>query len=99
MIKSIRQDGLRSGACQILAVADSTTGSEISAILDSGCCDVLSDPLDPATVEAAERVCGAAGGMGPNEDYVINTAEHIRTLGIRDHWLEHVVDEIRTRAR
>ena len=35
--------------------------------------------------------------MGPNEDYVINTAEHIRTLGIRDHWLEHVVAGIRRR--
>ena len=48
------------------------------------------------SVEAAvERVCGAVGGMGPNEDYVINTADHIRTLGIRDHWLEHVVAGIR----
>ena len=49
--------------------------------------------------EAAGHVCGAVGGMGPNEDYVINTAEHIRTLGIRDHWLEHVVAEIRKRTR
>jgi len=47
--------------------------------------------------EAASRVCGAVGGMGPNEDYVINTAEHIRTLGIRDHWLDHVVAGIRQR--
>ncbi|MCI5075167.1 gamma-glutamylcyclotransferase [Oricola sp.] len=45
--------------------------------------------------DAVERVCGAVGGMGPNEDYVINTAEHIRLLGIRDHWLEHVVAGIR----
>ncbi|MFZ2099063.1 MAG: gamma-glutamylcyclotransferase [Oricola sp.] len=49
--------------------------------------------------EAVDRVCGAEGGMGPNEDYVINTAEHIRTLGIRDHWLEHVVAGIRNRSR
>ena len=49
--------------------------------------------------EAVERVCGAVGGMGPNEDYVINTADHIRTLGIRDHWLEQVVAEIRKRVR
>lgn len=48
--------------------------------------------------EAADRVCGAVGGMGPNEDYVINTADHVRELGIRDHWLEHVVAEIRRRA-
>lgn len=48
--------------------------------------------------DAVERVCGAVGGMGPNEDYVINTAEHIRLLGIRDHWLEQVVAEIRKRT-
>lgn len=47
--------------------------------------------------DAVTRVCGAVGGMGPNEDYVINTAEHIRTLGIRDHWLEQVVAGIRQR--
>lgn len=47
--------------------------------------------------DAVQRVCGAVGGMGPNEDYVINTAEHIRTLGIRDHWLEQVVAGIRRR--
>lgn len=49
--------------------------------------------------EAADRVHGAVGGMGPNEDYVMNTAEHIRLLGIRDHWLEHVVAEIRARQQ
>lgn len=45
--------------------------------------------------EAAARVCGAVGGMGPNEDYVLNTADHIRTLGIRDHWLEEVVSKVK----
>ncbi|WP_421856656.1 gamma-glutamylcyclotransferase [Oricola sp.] len=45
--------------------------------------------------DAVERVCGAVGGMGPNEDYVINTADHVRTLGIRDHWLETVTARIR----
>jgi cation transport protein ChaC len=48
--------------------------------------------------EAVERVHGAVGGMGPNEEYVINTADHVREMGIRDHWLEHVVAEIRRRC-
>ncbi|MBK8456640.1 MAG: gamma-glutamylcyclotransferase [Phyllobacteriaceae bacterium] len=40
--------------------------------------------------EAASRVIGAAGISGVNVDYVLATVEHLRELGIRDHWLEHV---------
>ena len=39
---------------------------------------------------AARIVSGAAGQAGPNEEYVLNTLEHLRALGIRDHWLEEV---------
>lgn len=45
--------------------------------------------------EAVRKVCGAVGGMGPNEDYVLNTADHIREIGIRDRWLEAVCRGIR----
>ncbi len=42
-------------------------------------------------VEAAARqVRGAVGVSGRNEDYVLNTLEHLRALGIRDRWLEDV---------
>ena len=44
--------------------------------------------LDAA--EAARRVNGAVGRSGANEDYVLNTLEHLKGLGIRDHWLEGV---------
>ncbi|WP_378948250.1 gamma-glutamylcyclotransferase [Mesorhizobium sp. ANAO-SY3R2] len=44
--------------------------------------------LDAA--HAAEIVSGAAGQSGRNEDYVASTVEHLRALGIRDHWLEEV---------
>jgi glutathione-specific gamma-glutamylcyclotransferase len=44
--------------------------------------------LDP--VEAAVRVRGAVGRSGANEDYVLNTVEHLRAMRIRDHWLERV---------
>ena len=43
---------------------------------------------------AAARVVGAAGQSGPNEDYVLNTVDHLRALGIRDHWLEAVAGRI-----
>ena len=46
--------------------------------------------------EAAQAVSGAAGESGANEDYVLNTVEHLQALGIRDHWLEGVAERIRS---
>jgi cation transport protein ChaC len=43
-----------------------------------------------AEADAAKIVSGAVGQAGPNEEYVLNTLEHLRALGIRDHWLEEV---------
>jgi len=56
LVNRIHSDGDLATSCQVLAVADSSTGSEASSILDSGFCDVLSDPLEPASVEARIRV-------------------------------------------
>ncbi|RRI04891.1 gamma-glutamylcyclotransferase [Mesorhizobium tamadayense] len=39
---------------------------------------------------AAKVVRGAVGQSGRNEDYVLSTVEHLKALGIRDHWLEEV---------
>lgn len=47
--------------------------------------------------QAADHVCGAVGKMGPNEEYVLNTADHVQELGIRDSWLDAVSVEIRRR--
>ncbi|WP_421916102.1 gamma-glutamylcyclotransferase [Mesorhizobium sp.] len=44
--------------------------------------------LDAA--HAASVVRGAVGQSGNNEDYVLSTLEHLKALGIRDHWLEDV---------
>lgn len=44
--------------------------------------------LDEA--EAASFVGGSVGKSGSNEDYLFSTVEHLRALGIRDHWLEAV---------
>ena len=44
---------------------------------------------------AAAQVLGRTGISGSNEDYVISTVEHLKALGIRDHWLESVARIIR----
>lgn len=48
-----------------------------------------SGPVD--THEALASVCGASGISGPNEDYVRNTVEHLRSLRIHDHRLEAIM--------
>lgn len=44
--------------------------------------------------EAARIVAGSIGRSGANEEYVLNTVEHLRALGIRDRWLESVAERI-----
>lgn len=45
--------------------------------------------------EAAGIVSGGVGQSGRNEDYLFNTVDHLKALGIRDHWLEGVAARIR----
>ena len=47
-----------------------------------------------AVDEAAAMVRGAVGQSGRNEDYVVNTVQHLTALRIRDPWLEQVADEL-----
>ncbi|VVT34983.1 gamma-glutamylcyclotransferase [Hoeflea sp. EC-HK425] len=49
--------------------------------------------------DALSQVSGAVGQSGPNEDYVINTVDHLRTLRIRDQHLEAVADALRVPVR
>ena len=44
--------------------------------------------------DAAGIVRGAVGKSGANEDYVINTVNHLRQMNIHDHWLEQVARQI-----
>ena len=48
--------------------------------------------LDEA--EAAEIVRNASGKSGDNPAYVLSAIEHLRALGIRDHWLERVGERL-----
>ncbi|QND68512.1 gamma-glutamylcyclotransferase [Mesorhizobium loti] len=45
-------------------------------------------------VDAAAVVRGAVGQSGNNEDYVLSTLEHLKALGISDHWLEDVARQV-----
>src|SRR5262245_9075710 len=49
--------------------------------------------------EALGIVEGAEGASGPNRDYVVNTADHLRKLGIRDAALEWLATELRATQR
>lgn len=40
--------------------------------------------------EAAAIVTGGVGRSGRNEEYLLNTVDHLKALGIRDRWLEGV---------
>lgn len=48
--------------------------------------------------DAVRHVRGAVGISGPNEDYVINTVNHLRQMNIRDHWLEQVARGVSSEA-
>lgn len=48
--------------------------------------------LDPA--HAAQIVKGAVGQSGVNTDYVLSTVSHLRSLNIRDPWLEDVAGRL-----
>jgi glutathione-specific gamma-glutamylcyclotransferase len=51
-----------------------------------------------ALEEQAGIIAQASGGRGPNDEYLYNTAAHLRELGIEDHdlnWLEARVRTLR----
>ncbi len=49
--------------------------------------------------DAVLRVSGAVGQSGPNEEYVVNTVDHLKTLGIHDPHLEEIARKIRIAER
>lgn len=46
--------------------------------------------------EQAAIIAAAAGGRGPNDEYLYNTAAHLRELGIEDHDLNWLESRVRT---
>ncbi|MCU0910483.1 MAG: gamma-glutamylcyclotransferase [Rhodobacteraceae bacterium] len=43
----------------------------------------------------AQVIAAATGGRGPNPDYLFNTADHLRELGVEDHDLAWLVRRVR----
>ncbi|TJW84934.1 MAG: gamma-glutamylcyclotransferase, partial [Mesorhizobium sp.] len=73
----VRLDGAgRGGTVEAVAYIVDRAHEQYAGGLDAG--------------HAAEVVRGAVGQSGRNEDYVLSTVEHLKALGIRDHWLEDV---------
>lgn len=48
--------------------------------------------------EQAEIIAHAAGGRGPNDEYLFNTAEHLEALGIADEELSWLARRVRSIA-
>lgn len=44
-----------------------------------------------ASGEAAAIIAAGHGAMGSNREYLLNTVEHLRALGVRDRGLERIV--------
>ncbi|MBO9455495.1 gamma-glutamylcyclotransferase [Paracoccus sp. R12_1] len=45
--------------------------------------------------EQARIIAGAAGGRGPNADYLFNTARHLAEIGLADAALDQLSDDVR----
>lgn len=46
--------------------------------------------------EQADIIARAAGGRGPNRDYLLNTAAHLSDLGINDDEIDWLVQRVRS---
>ncbi|MFT6911899.1 MAG: cation transport protein ChaC [Paracoccaceae bacterium] len=50
---------------------------------------------DLSLEKQAQIIASAVGGRGPNTEYLWNTADHLRGLGIEDHDLNWLSDRVR----
>lgn len=74
-----------------IRLADGTRQKALGYVVDR------SHPQYAGAVHVDEAVAGvrdAVGISGPNVEYVLSTVEHLKALGIRDHWLESVAAEL-----
>ena len=51
-------------------------------------CRLFVDPLAPE--QAAATIARGVGQMGANRDYLLNTLEHLRAMGVRDEGLSRI---------
>lgn len=78
-----------------LQLSDGRSARAVAYVVDRAH-EQYAGALDALT--AARVVDVSVGQSGPNDAYVFNTLSHLKEMGIRDRWLEQVVEEI-TRLR
>ncbi|UCI08822.1 gamma-glutamylcyclotransferase [Mesorhizobium sp. B1-1-8] len=79
-VLDVRLDGAGGETVKAVAYIVDRAHEQYAGALDAG--------------HAAKIVRGAIGQSGKNEDYVLSTLDHLKALGIRDHWLEEVARQV-----
>ena len=70
---------------------DGRTVTAVTFVVDTAHCQYCGDlPME----RAAHHIAFAEGRRGACRDYLANTAEHARTLGIHDTYLEELVERV-----
>jgi len=70
---------------------DGRTVSAVAFVVETGHCQYCGDlPIE----RAAYHIAFAEGRRGACREYLINTAEHARSLGIHDPYLEELVERV-----
>ncbi len=78
-----------------LQLADGRSARAVAYVVDRAH-EQYAGALD--ALAAARVVNVSVGQSGPNDAYVFNTLAHLKEMGIRDQWLQQVVEEV-TRLR
>jgi len=79
--------------------AGGTLENVLTFVIDPDHCQYRGD-LDLET--QAQIIARAVGGRGPNDEYLINTAEHLHQIGVPDaelSWLQSRVAEIKAEIK
>lgn len=75
-----------------VTLADGRTVKAVTYVIDESHDQYCSDmPLE----EQAQIIATAIGGRGPNTEYLYNTSNHLREIGLRDPDLEWLTDRVR----
>jgi cation transport protein ChaC len=70
---------------------DGRTVSAVTFVVETGHCQYCGDlPIE----RAAYHIAFAEGRRGACREYLLNTAEHARSLGIHDPYLEELVARV-----
>ena len=75
---------------QSLRLIDGREVEAVTFVIDPEHVQYCQLPLE----EQAHIIARATGGRGPNDEYLVNTVDHLKTLGVHDPDLEWLVDRV-----